>query len=195
MIEQDIRLPQIFRWILSRLSVYEVEFSIIGDFESEYTEIRRARGSLLAFLWLFWSTMQAVYYYSSLSLYWRIVMFKNYLKVALRTMQRNKLFSIINVTGLAIGLTCVVLLVLWIQDEVSYDQFHKDIDRIYLVAGHVKKSHVEYIDVSSVPAVGPLLEEVFPEIEESSSGTETRSSPKTGSTTATRRPLPCSLFL
>ena len=168
MIEQDIRLPQIFRWILSRLSVYEVEFSIIGDFESEYTEIRRARGSLLAFLWLFWSTMQAVYYYSSLSLYWRIVMFKNYLKVALRTMQRNKLFSIINVTGLAIGLTCVVLLVLWIQDEVSYDQFHKDIDRIYLVAGHVKKSHVEYIDVSSVPAVGPLLEEVFPEIEESS---------------------------
>lgn len=95
-------------------------------------------------------------------------MFKNYLKVALRIMQRNKMFSIINIAGLAIGLTCVVLLVLWIQDEVSYDQFHQDIDRIYLTAAHVRKSDVEYIDSSSVPGVGPLLEEVFPEIEESS---------------------------
>jgi putative ABC transport system permease protein len=131
-------------------------------------DIRLARGSLGAFLWLFWSTIQAVYYYLSLSLYWSIVMFKNYLKVALRTMQRNKLFSIINIAGMAIGLACVVLLVLWIQDEVSYDQFHKDIDRIYLTAAHVKKSHVEYIHSASVPGAGPLLEEVFPEIEESS---------------------------
>ena len=148
---QDIQLPKIFRWVLQRLSVYEYEFSIIGDFETEYAEIRRNSGSLVAFLWLFWSTIQVVYYYSSLSTYWSIVMLKNYLKVALRTLQRNKLFSIINITGLAIGLTCVVLLVLWIQDEVSYDQFHKDIDRIYLTAAHVKKSHVEYIDPSSVP--------------------------------------------
>jgi len=168
MTKKDIRLPKIFRWILRRLSIYEYEFSITGDYETEYGEIRRNSGSLVAFLWLFWSTIQAVYYHSSLSIYWSIVMFKNYLKVALRTMQRNKLFSIINITGLAIGLTCVVLLVLWIQDEVSYDQFHKDIDRIYLTAAHVKKSHVEYIDPASVPGVGPLLEEVFPEIEESS---------------------------
>jgi putative ABC transport system permease protein len=166
--QQDIQLPKIFRWILSRLSVYERKFSITGDFESEYAEIHGARGPLAALLWLLWSTIQAVYFYASLSLYWSIVMFKNYLKVALRTMQRNKLFSVINITGLAIGLTCVVLLVLWIQDEVSYDRFHKDIDLIYLTAAHVKKSHVEYIDPASVPGVGPLLEEVFPEIEESS---------------------------
>ena len=161
-------MPKIFRWILSRLSVYECEFSITSDYESEYVEIRRSRGSLGAFLWLIWSTIQAGYYYSSLSFYWSFIMFKNYLKVALRAMQRNKLFSVINITGLAIGLTCVVLLVLWIQDEVNYDRFHKDIDRIYLTAAHVKKSHVEYIDPASVPGVGPLLEEVFPEIEESS---------------------------
>jgi putative ABC transport system permease protein len=168
MTQQDIRLPKIFRWVLRRLSLYESKFSITGDYESEYAEIRRARGPLPAFLWLVWSTSQAVYYYLSLSIYWSIVMFKNYLKVALRTMQRNKLFSVINITGLAIGLTCVVLLVLWIQGEVSYDRFHKDIDRIYLTAAHVKKSHMEYIDPASVPGVGPLLEEAFPEIEESS---------------------------
>ncbi|HEJ84049.1 MAG TPA: ABC transporter permease, partial [Desulfobacteraceae bacterium] len=168
MTQQNIRLPKIFQRVLIRLSVFEHMFSITGDFESEYAEIHRARGSFLAFLWLFWSTMQAVYYYSFLSLYWSTVMFKNYLKVAFRTLQRNKLFSVINITGLVIGLTCAVLLTLWIQDEVNYDRFHKDIDRIYLTAAHVKKSHVEYINAASVPGVGPLLEESFPEIEESS---------------------------
>jgi putative ABC transport system permease protein len=168
MTQKEKQLPKFFRWILSRLSVYEHTFSITGDFESEYAEICRIRGSLPALLWLLWSTMQAAYHYAYLSLYWSMTMFKNYLKVALRSMQRNKLFSAINVVGLAIGLACVVLLVLWIQDEVSYDQFHKDIDRIYLTAAHVKKSDHEYLDPASVPGVGPLLEEVFPEIEESS---------------------------
>jgi len=168
MTPQNIRLPKIFRWILIRLSIFEHMFSITGDFESEYAEIHQTRGTFLAYLWLFWSTMQAVYYYTFLSLYWSMVMIKNYLKVALRTLQRNKLFSAINIAGLAIGLTCVVLLTLWIQDEVNYDRFHKDIDRIYLTAAHVKKSHVEYIHSASVPGVGPLLEESFPEIEESS---------------------------
>ncbi len=168
MAQPNFRLPKIFHWILSRLSVYENEFSIIGDFESEYAEIRRVRGFLIAFFWLVLNTSQAFFYYAFLITFWSIVMFKNYLKVALRTMQRNKLFSIINITGLAIGLTCVVLLVLWIQDEVNYDRFHKDIDRIYLAAAHVKKTDHEYIDPASVPGVGPLLEEVFPEIEESS---------------------------
>ena len=168
MTNQDIRLPKLCRWILSRLSVYERMFSITSDYETEYADIRRTRGSFGAFLWLFWSTIQVVYYYSCLSFYWSFVMLKNYLKVALRTMQRNKLFSVINIIGLAIGLTCMVLLVLWIQDEVNYDRFHKDIDRIYLTAAHVKKTHVEYMDPASVPGVGPLLEDVFPEIEESS---------------------------
>ncbi len=164
----NIRLPKIFRWVLRHLSLYESEFSITTDYESEYVEIRRAHGPLAAVLWLFWSTLQAISYYSSLSIYWSIVMFKNYLKITFRTMGRNKLFTIINVAGLTIGLTCVVLLALWIQDEVNYDRFHEDIDRIYLTAAHVKKSHVEYTDPASVPGVGPLLEDVFPEIEESS---------------------------
>jgi putative ABC transport system permease protein len=168
MTHRDFRLPKVFRWFLRRLSLYESEFSITTDYESEYAEIRRIHGPFPALFWLFWSTSQAVYYYASLSVYWSIVMLKNYLKVAFRTMRRNKLFSMINIAGLTIGLTCVVLLALWIQDEVDYDRFHKDIDRIYLTAAHVKKSHVEYIDPASVPGVGPLLEEVFPEIEESS---------------------------
>jgi ABC-type antimicrobial peptide transport system permease subunit len=93
-------------------------------------------------------------------------MLKNYLKIALRNIRRHKGYSFINIAGLTIGMTCVVLLLLWVQDELSYDKFHEKIDNIYLVSAHIKKEKDE-LQVPSVPGVGPLLEELFPEVEES----------------------------
>lgn len=58
-------------------------------------------------------------------------MFKNYLKVAVRNLLRNKGFSFINISGLAVGMASAILIILWIQNEVSYDQFHANKDRIY----------------------------------------------------------------
>lgn len=58
-------------------------------------------------------------------------MLKNYLKIAFRNLLRNKAFSIINIAGLAIGMASAMLILLWIQNEVSYDQFHEKKDRIY----------------------------------------------------------------
>lgn len=51
-------------------------------------------------------------------------MFKNYLKVAWRNLIRNKAFSAINILGLSLGLTCSMLIILWIQDGRSVDAFH-----------------------------------------------------------------------
>ena len=58
-------------------------------------------------------------------------MLKNYLKVAFRNLWKNKGFSFINITGLAIGMASAILILLWIQNEVSYDGFHEKKDRIY----------------------------------------------------------------
>ena len=58
-------------------------------------------------------------------------MFKNYLKIALRKMNRQKIYTLINIAGLAIGLTGAVFILLWVCDERSYDRFHKHSDRIY----------------------------------------------------------------
>ncbi|MCJ7579394.1 MAG: ABC transporter permease, partial [Candidatus Aminicenantes bacterium] len=60
-------------------------------------------------------------------------MLKNYLKVAFRNMKRHKNVSFINITGLAIGITCCILILLWVQDELSFDQFHKNADNIYRI--------------------------------------------------------------
>ncbi len=58
-------------------------------------------------------------------------MLKNYLKIALRFMLRQKGFSIINIAGLTIGITCSLLIILYIFDELSYDKFHPDAEQIY----------------------------------------------------------------
>ncbi|HMI63590.1 MAG TPA: ABC transporter permease, partial [Puia sp.] len=58
-------------------------------------------------------------------------MLKNYLKVAFRNLWKNKGFSFINITGLAIGMASAILILLWIQNEVSYEGFHEKKDRIY----------------------------------------------------------------
>lgn len=58
-------------------------------------------------------------------------MFKNYFLVALRNLFRNGFYSFINVAGLAIGITCSILILLWVQHETSYDKFHPKADRLY----------------------------------------------------------------
>ncbi|MGB7297249.1 MAG: ABC transporter permease [Candidatus Aminicenantales bacterium] len=88
----------------------------------------------------------------------------NYLKVAFRKIRRQKGYSFINIAGLTVGMTCVVLLFLWVQDELSFDKFHEKIDDIYIVSAHIKKEK-DQLQMPSVPGVGPLLEELFPEVE------------------------------
>jgi putative ABC transport system permease protein len=61
-------------------------------------------------------------------------MFANYLKIAWRNLLRNQNYSLVNIVGLTVGLACVLLIALYLQDELSYDKFHPDGDRIYRMA-------------------------------------------------------------
>ena len=58
-------------------------------------------------------------------------MIRNYFKIAWRNLLRNRSYSLINIVGLAIGLACFMLIMLYVKDELSYDTFHDDGDRIY----------------------------------------------------------------
>lgn len=60
-------------------------------------------------------------------------MFSNYFKTALRNLLRNKVYSFINIIGLSLGLTCSMLIMLYVKDEVSYDRFHKNVANIYRI--------------------------------------------------------------
>ena len=58
-------------------------------------------------------------------------MLKNHLKIALRNILKNRLFSLINIVGLAIGIASTILILLWVQDELSYDRFNPNANMLY----------------------------------------------------------------
>ncbi len=88
-------------------------------------------------------------------------MLKNYFKVAMRNMSKHQLFSIINIVGLVIGMTCCLLIFVYVQDELSYDRFHTHYENIYRVALHGRISGQEIrTSNSSLPLAAAMQSEI-----------------------------------
>ena len=93
-------------------------------------------------------------------------MFKSYLKTTLRNIKKHMGYSLINIIGLAVGMACCILIMLFVFDELSYDRFHENHDRIYRVTRQwfnedgVISLHLGHV----APPVAPLLENDFPDI-------------------------------
>src|ERR1700761_4287204 len=95
----------------------------------------------------------------------RLHMFKNYLKVAFRNLWKNKGFSGINIVGLAIGMASAILILLWIQNEVTYDSFHEKKDRIYEVWNRATFSGALHSWNSTPKVLAGALQRDVPEVE------------------------------
>jgi len=88
-------------------------------------------------------------------------MLKNYLMIALRNIRKNKGYTFINIFGLSVGLACFILIAIWIQDELSYDKFHKEKENLYLLT----LTHENEVLDPNVPyALAPLMADEYPEI-------------------------------
>ncbi|MCF7793314.1 MAG: ABC transporter permease [Candidatus Cloacimonetes bacterium] len=92
-------------------------------------------------------------------------MIYNFLKVALRNLLRNKSFSIINILGLAIGLTCFIFIALWIQDEFSFDKHNEDFERIYQAGIDFKLGELEGRGITTTAPLAPAMMNEIPEVE------------------------------
>ena len=92
-------------------------------------------------------------------------MFKNYFKVAIRALFRDKVYSFINVLGFSIGIACSFLILIWVQDEVRYDRFHEKGARVYRILEDAT-DETESLKVGvTAPGLAPHLEKDFPEIQ------------------------------
>ena len=92
-------------------------------------------------------------------------MFKNYFLTALRNIRKHKGYSFINIAGLAIGMACCILIIIFIMTEMSYDKFHTKADRIYRLAiDATLGERIINMPVSNNPA-GPTLVRDYPEVE------------------------------
>ena len=92
-------------------------------------------------------------------------MLKNYILIAWRTLKRDKLFAVLNITGLAIGIVACLLIYIYVQDELSFDAHHAKADRIYRVQAHYKFGDTkDDFGITPFPIMEALLKE-YPDIE------------------------------
>lgn len=93
-------------------------------------------------------------------------MYKNYLLITLRNLLRNKTFSLINILGLAFGISCSLTILLWVKDEMSMDDFHVNNDRLYRVMERQTYTNGSIFVFSSTPGpMAPVIKDKFAEIE------------------------------
>jgi putative ABC transport system permease protein len=92
-------------------------------------------------------------------------MLRNYFKVAIRNITRYKFYSAINLLGMTIGLTACLIILLYIVDELSFDKFHRNAERIYQVGLHAKISDQDILVANTCPPMGPALVQEVPEVE------------------------------
>jgi putative ABC transport system permease protein len=91
-------------------------------------------------------------------------MFKNYVLIALRNIRRHRGYSFINLAGLAMGMACCILILVWVRDEVGTNRFHDKIDSLYIIRTTQHYGGETVTGTGSVPALGPTLVAEFPEV-------------------------------
>jgi putative ABC transport system permease protein len=153
--------PAFLARLMGRLLDSRVRDAALGDYEERFRAIARSRGRrrARAFLWI--QAVLLVPPFLNNLFYWSGQMLKNYLKSALRNLQKHKVHAFINVLGLTVGLTFFILIGLYVRSELGYDKFHENKDRIYRVEQVLAhESGTEYTAGCPTPLSGVLPAEV-----------------------------------
>lgn len=161
-----IKPPRLLEKILQYILPRYVGETALGDFKEEYDHLAHTRGNGRANLWYFIQILKSIPAFIGNSIRWGSVMFQNYMKVALRTIRRHKGFSFINIFGLAVGMACVVIILLWIRYEMSFDTQHEKAKSIFRIAigNEPQGESPQRKLVVTPPALSPALLVEFPEI-------------------------------
>ncbi len=154
-------LPRLGKLILWLVLNDEENYQVSGDFEEMYRYQAKTNGLGKAKLWFWLHLLRSLPGFISDSVYWRGVMIKNYLKTAIRIIKKYKVYSLICISGLAIGMACCFVIIRYLSDELSYDTFHKDPQSIYRVVRMMPDIH----GPSTRNPLAPALKENFSEVE------------------------------
>lgn len=92
------------------------------------------------------------------------VLVMNYLKVALRRIRRHKGHSFINIAGLSVGMAACILMLVWVQDELSYDRFHKNADQVYRINTEDTSGGKSFVLAGSPAPLGQAMLDELPEV-------------------------------
>jgi putative ABC transport system permease protein len=150
------KVPRVANWLLRKTISRKIREGALGDFDETYFGIAANNGSFQAKLWYWGQAIKSFPSFLYDSIYWRMSMLKNYFKITLRNIQKNKLHYFINITGLSIGLVVFIFITSYVLNEINHDGQHANRDRIYQIGTG---------DHSGSPGpMAELLKSQFPEI-------------------------------
>ncbi len=157
--------PFIPRLILKFLLNGEDFFEFSADIDEIYQYKCTCESKWRAKAWYWLRVIESIPTMIKDILYWRSVMIKNYLKIALRNFQRHKGSSFINIAGFAIGMAVCLLILIYVRQELSYDKYHKDVERIYRITQDIRTQTSNRIFAPVSPMVAPTLKAEYPQVE------------------------------
>lgn len=152
-------------WLLSKILPNRDRDSLIGDFLEIHARYLNNHQWLSAKIYLWSQILKSLPLFFLNSCLWSIIMFKNYLKIAFRNIRRHRGYAFINITGLALGITCCIVILLYIITELSYDKYHEHKECIYRVSQLEETENHTSIDPNTAPPLVPALIDDFPEVE------------------------------
>lgn len=156
--------PAIAKMILWLMLNHRHPETMIGDFEEIYNEIAQNKGLFMAKIWYWFQIISTFLPFVKNSVYWAVTMLASYCRLAIRVMKKHKVYSFINIAGLVAGMACTILIMLWIQDEISYDKFHEHAGSLYLVATQTQQGDEINVESGSPPALASALKEEYAEV-------------------------------
>ena len=160
--------PKIANWFLRKFLTSNDKVSRIDDYEEMFSNILKKEGRFRAVKWYWSEVFGAIPQLVTFSIYWSFTMYRNYLISAFRNFKKQKMYSLINTFGLVIGITVCSFIFLWVRDELSYDRFHKNKDRIYRVTRQYlsEDGQVRWHFGMLAYMFADLLKNDFPEVQE-----------------------------
>jgi putative ABC transport system permease protein len=161
----EYKLSKLQRWMLTLTTDEDMCSSIVEDLEYRFAQDRKNKGVFRAKIL---STFQFFIIIGPLLIefiFGGLAMLNNYIKIAFRNIKRHKGYSFINIFGLAIGMTVCLLMLMYVVNEISYDNFHKKKDRIYRINMDWGTEGSKMKFAGTMPAVAPALNSEIPEVE------------------------------
>jgi len=156
--------PRIAEWILERVYLKTGYHTRLGDYGEIYNDIVRENNIFFGWIWYWFQVVTSVCLRTGNSILWSVIMLMNYLKIAFRNIMRYKGYSFINISGLAVGMACCIVISLWILQEFQYDAFHENADNLYGIV-NVKNDEGGGSSKISLPVpLAPALIKEFPEV-------------------------------
>ena len=155
-----IKPPQFAARILEFIIQRDIRYGAMGDLEEQYYGKEQEHGLFRAHLYYWRQIGGALPYFIKNAILWSLIMFKNYFKTTFRNTTRHKGYSFINLAGLAIGMACTLLILLWVKDELSYDRFHEKGKDIYRIMSYGTRYMIEGFDGTPAPLAPAIKEEV-----------------------------------